>query len=150
MCPSRADLLQNSASSCISGGVTRLDWIQNESGWRAGRYQIELAAPGLWVCSRRHAYHPGHSTIEMTSGSLSALKVRVEKVEERRRNNRRFVFYLLATLLAMLGVGLAANWGADAASLVVLAFSLAGIVCFIRAIDAIVKRSWQALNLNYQ
>ena len=130
--------------------MTRLDWIRSEDGWRAGRYQIELAAPGLWVCSRTHPYRGDHATIEMTSGSLSALKARVEKLEGRRRNNRRFLVYLLATLVAMLGVGLGASWNADAASLVVLGFSLAAIVCFIRAIDAIVQRSWEALGVTYQ
>jgi hypothetical protein len=130
--------------------MTRLDWIRTEDGWRAGRYQIELAAPGLWVCSRRHPSRPDRSTIEMTSGSLSTLKARVEKLEGRRRHNRRFALYLLASLFAMLGVGLGASWNADAASLVVLVFSLAGVVCFIRAIDAIVQRSWEALSLTYQ
>lgn len=142
--------LQESGSSCINGEMYRLDWIRSESGWRAGRYHIELAAPGLWVCSRTSSRHADHSTIEMTSGSLSALKARVEKLEGRRRDNRRCVVYMLATLVAMLGVGLGASWDAAASSLVVLGFSLAGIVCFIRAIDAIVQRSWQALNLTYQ
>jgi hypothetical protein len=130
--------------------MTRLDWIPHQDGWRAGRYQIELAAPGLWVCSRRQVSRPDRPTIEMTSGSLSALKARVDKLESRRRNNRRFALYLLATVLAAVGVALGANWSAGAGSLVVLGFSLAGIVCFIRAIDAIVKRSWEALNLTYQ
>ena len=130
--------------------MTRLDWIRSEGGWRAGRYHIELAAPGLWVCTRGHPSRPDRSTIEMTSGSLSALKARVERLEGRRRHNRRFAIYILAAVLAMLGVGVGASWNADAASVVVLVFSLAGIVCFIRAIDAIVQRSWESLSLTYQ
>ena len=130
--------------------MIRLDWTRSESGWRAGRYHIELAAPGLWVCSRTQPYRPDRSTIEMTSGSLSALKAGVEKLESRRRDNRRCGMYMIATLLAVFGVALGANSTADAASLLVVGFSLAGVLFLIRAIDAVIQRSWEALNLTYQ
>lgn len=143
-------LLQKSGPCCISGGMSRLDWMRHGDGWRAGRYEIELAAPGLWVCSRRHRSRPERTTIEMTSGSLSALKARVEKMDSRRRGTRRSLTYFFAAMVAMLIVGLLAESSHGAAPIGVFVMSCLGIVFLIRAVDAVVQRSWEALNLHYQ
>lgn len=130
--------------------MSRLEWIQNEDGWRAGRYEIDLAAPGLWVCSRRYRTQPHARKIEMTSGSLSVLKARVERLDTRRAATRRFVSYILATLVSWSIVALGADWGHEAAPLVVFGFGFASVVFVIRAIDTVVQRSWESLRLTYQ
>lgn len=129
--------------------MSRLDWIRNEDGWRAGPYEIELAAPGLWVCSSRRG--PERFRIESTSGSLSALKTRVEKLHQRRKATRRAYINLIAAILSMLIVALGANWShGGAAAIVVFLFGVAALVFTMRAIDAVVLRSWESLRLTYQ
>ena len=130
--------------------MSRLEWFRNEDGWRAGRYEIDLAAPGLWVCSRRYRSRPHALKIEMTSGSLSALKARVETLETRRVATRRFGSYLLATLVSLLIVALGAGSASGAAPYVVFGFGCASLVFLIRAIDTVVQRSWESLRLTYQ
>lgn len=130
--------------------MSRLNWTQRGDGWHAGRYHIELAAPGLWVCSRRPSRPGDLPTIEMTSGSLQALKTRIERLEGRRRLSRRSAGYGIAFALSVLGTWLSMNWGHAVAPAGIVIFSLLGAVFALRAIDGVIERSWEALNLNYQ
>lgn len=80
----------------------RLSWIETLDGWISGRYQIELAAPRLWVLSRRPEAPPGSGPIPSelirTGGSLQEMKRVAEEVERRRRSRRRLQLHLTVTL----------------------------------------------------
>lgn len=130
--------------------MSRLTWTQRNHGWHAGRYQIELAAPGLWVCSRKGTRPADTPTIEMTSGSLSALKERIERLETRRRLAVSSLRYATASLVTVLVVALASIWAHDAAPAVVVVSSLAGVYFALKAIDGVINRAWESLSLNYQ
>lgn len=127
-----------------------LNWTKRRHGWHAGPYQIELAAPGLWVCSRKGSDHGGLPTIVMTSGSLRALKARVERTEVNRRLTRRSWQYVVALVLSLTVVAFASFSSGYMAPALVFVFSVLAAFFALRAIDGVVKRSWEALNLNYQ
>jgi hypothetical protein len=128
--------------------VSRLTWIERDHGWRAGPYEIELAAPHLWVCTRRG--RGGQVVVEATSGSLSALKTRMDRLESRRSSVRLSFLYLAAFLLSMTIVGIAAAGSLSAAPILVFVFSTVGVWAGLKSVDCVIRRSWEALNLNYQ
>jgi len=129
--------------------MSRLNWMKRRNGWYAGEYQIELAAPGLWVCSRRRGGEDV-PTILMTSGSLRALKARVERAEIRRQYAVRSWRYVAALVLSSGIVAVASTSSHDVAPILVFVFSVIGLFCALRALDGVIKRSWESLNLNYQ
>ncbi len=128
--------------------MSRLRWVERDHGWRAGPYEIELAAPQLWVCTRRLGN--GEVTVEMTSGSLSALKGRVERMEFRRQCGRRSLLYLAGFLLSMLLIAVAVVTSGPLTPLFVVLFTSVGIFSALRAADYVISRSWESLRLNYQ
>jgi hypothetical protein len=128
--------------------VSRLTWIERDHGWRAGPYEIELAAPELWVCTRR--LRNGRIKVETTSGSLKALKGSVEMRDARRRRLQQSLMYLGAFSLAMAVVAVAAAAGWALAPLLIVIFSSIGLLAVIKAVDCIVQRSWEAVRLHYQ
>ena len=130
--------------------MSRLAWTERSHSWHAGPYQIELAAPGLWVCSREGRRPTDPPTIEMTSGSLRALKTRVERHEIRRRHVLSTRRYTAASLVSLLVVAFASTWPHAVAPAVVVVFSVAGLMFAIKAVDSLVSRSWEAIRLNYQ
>lgn len=83
----------------------------------------------------------------MTSGSLSALKTRVEKMDSRRVDTRRSLLFLALFVLSMTGVGISA-----AAELTALAIGCAvmGLWSVLKALDCLLRRSWESLHLTYQ
>lgn len=128
--------------------MSRLTWIERDHGWRAGAYEIELVAPQLWVCTRRG--RNGSVTVEATSGSLSALQARIEKLDRRRTNLRLSLVYLAVFLLSMAVVVFAASTGLSASPLLVVLFSTVGLSAALKAVDCVILRSWESVNLNYQ
>jgi hypothetical protein len=130
--------------------MSRWNWTKWSHGWHAGSYQIELAAPGLWVCSRKGRDPDELPTIVMTSGSLRALKARVERAEVKRRLARRSWRYLAALVLSVTVVAFASFSSNAVAPALTLAFSVLSVFFALRAIDAVIKRSWESLSLNYQ
>ena len=100
--------------------VSRLTWIERDHGWRAGPYEIELAAPQLWVCTRRG--RNGRVTVESTAGSLSALKTRIERLEKRRNGFRNSLMYLAAFVSSMAVVVLAVEAEVSEAPMLVVGF----------------------------
>ncbi len=128
--------------------MSRLTWIEGDHGWRAEPYEIELAAPELWVGTRR--LRNGRVRVEMTSGSLKALKSGIEKRETRRRNLRQALVYLAAFSLAAIAVAVAAAIGSALAPAVIVIFSCVGLIAVIKAVDCFVERSWESLRLHYQ
>lgn len=125
--------------------MSRLRWIERGHGWRAGPYEIELAAPQLWVCTRRR--RDGSVEVMLTSGSLSALKKSVEKRDSRRRNLRRALGYLAVFLV---GMALAAGAAITQWPLFVLVFSSVAVFAGLKTVDCLVQRSWESLRLHYQ
>jgi hypothetical protein len=134
--------------SGMMADVSRLTWIERGHGWRAGPYEIELAAPQLWVCTRRR--RNGQVTVESTSGSLSALKTRIERLEKRRNGLRTSFAYFAAFLLSMAIVVLAVEAEVSVAPLLVVGFSIVGLWSALKAVDCVIRRSWESINLNYQ
>lgn len=128
--------------------MSRLTWIERDHRWLAGPYEIELAAPHLWVCTRRG--RSGLVTVEATSGSLAALKGRIEKLEHRRSKLRRSVVYLTAFLLSMTVVTAAPAANLSMAPLLVIVFSIVALWAILKSVDCVIRRSWESLNLNYQ
>lgn len=128
--------------------VSRLTWIETDYGWRAGPYEIELAAPQLWVCTRRG--RNGRVTVESTSGSLSALKTRMERLVKRRNGFRSSLVYAATFLASMTVVVLAVEAEVSAAPMLVVGFSILGLWAALKAVDCAIRRSWESLKLNYQ
>jgi hypothetical protein len=88
--------------------------------------------------------------VEATSGSLSALKTRMDRLESRRSSVRLSFLYLAAFLLSMTIVGIAAAGSLSAAPILVFVFSTVGVWAGLKSVDCVIRRSWEALNLNYQ
>lgn len=90
--------------------MARLSWIQTREGWRSGRYQIELAAPHLWVLSRvprRGSLSPIEPvTVLRTGGSLRELKHAADALEARRVKARRLLIHL-ASVAVLAGIAVA-------------------------------------------
>jgi hypothetical protein len=130
--------------------MRRLEWSQRQHGWHAGRYEIELAAPGLWVCTRYRVTGADRPKIEMTAGSLSALKTNVERIETRRRTTRRAILHLSVFLISLIVIATAS--GSDHGFATAIVFSFAGVSVFsaLRALDAVVGRAWESLSFIYQ
>lgn len=125
-----------------------LTWVERDHGWRAGPYEIELAAPQLWVCTRR--LRNGRVKVEMTSGSLSALQASVGERHRRRTQTRRSYTYLALFVVSLLITGVAAASGWAVAPLLVLVFSAVGLFAALKTVDCVVSRSWESLPLHYQ
>lgn len=125
--------------------VSHLMWVERDHGWRAGPYELELAAPQLWVCTR--SKRNGEVVVEMTSGSLSALKRRVEKLAHRRRNTKRSLFHLTAFAVALALALVAAIAGSSVTPLLVALFSSLGLFSLLKAVDYVIGRSWESVHL---
>ncbi|MFP3880835.1 MAG: hypothetical protein ACLFWH_00800 [Actinomycetota bacterium] len=128
--------------------MSRLTWVERDYGWRAGPYEIELAAPQLWVCTRR--LRNGQVRVELTSGSLSALRASVEVRHRRRAQTRRSLAYLVLFVASLLIAAVATLSGWSAAPLLVLVFSGIGLFSALKTLDCVVSRSWDCLRLHYQ
>lgn len=126
--------------------MSRLRWFRFDHGWRAGPYDIELAAPRLWVCTRRS----DGVEIVATSGSLRALKRTVTRIEERRQNRRQSMGYLVAFVVFVMAVIMVALLDTPHARLLLL--PLGGLALFTawRAIDFLTDRPWESIRLTYQ
>ena len=128
--------------------MSRLTWVERDHGWRAGPYEIELAAPQLWVCTRTK--RNGDVVVELTSGSLSALKRRVEKLAHRRRSATRALSYLTSFALTLALAALAVIAGSPLTPLLVCVFSSLGLFSILKAVDHVTGRSWESVRLDYQ
>ena len=128
--------------------VGHLDWVERDHGWRAGPYQIELVAPQLWVCTRR--LRDGRVRVEMTSGSLTALRATVGERHRRREQTRRSIRYLALFVSSLLVAGVVSVSGWAVAPLLVLVSSGIGLFAALKTVDCVVSRSWESLHLHYQ
>ena len=88
--------------------------------------------------------------VESTSGSLSALKTRIEKADSQRSSRRSALTYMAVFLISMIAVALAVEASASVAPMLVVGFSILGIWAALKAVDCVIRRSWESLKLNYQ
>lgn len=128
--------------------MSRLTWSERDHGWRAGPYEIELAAPHLWVCTRRR--RNGTTVIEMTGGSLSSMKEQVEGLYRRRHDLRRFSINLSLFTVFLALATLAAGWASPPGPLLVIILSILAVRAALKAIDCVLRRSWESVSSNYQ
>lgn len=86
----------------------------------------------------------------MTGGSLSSMKERVESLDRRRHDLRRFVIHasLFASTLAL--VALVAGWASPPGPILVIALSILALRAALKAIDCVLRRSWESVSSNYQ
>jgi hypothetical protein len=129
-------------------------WTETRDGWQSGRYLIELAAPQLWVLSRRPK-RDGSAPIDSwqvirTGGSLRALK-RAAAELERRRERRRGLIIHVVIMLVMAGIAAAAamlDWAlAIPAVIGVFAIALKTLVVWV---ETATGNAWSVLSEHYQ
>ena len=132
-----------------------LTWSETLNGWMSGRYQIELAAPRLWVLSRRpkttdDTTRPLPAKLVGTAGSLRELKHLAGEIERRRRGRRRLLTHLLAAIVltTVTFFGSAHGWDLTIPALVaVLVIALRTLVMWV---DHVTGSAWSVVSDNYQ
>lgn len=134
--------------------MSRLTWTETLDGWISGRYQIELAAPHLWVLSRRRKRNDGSGPVPArvirTAGSLRELKRITGDLERRRLRRRRLVIHLILTLAVTSAavVGAVMGWDLTIPALVaVFAFLLRTLVVWV---ENATGSAWSVISENYQ
>ncbi len=86
----------------------------------------------------------------MTSGSLSALKARIEMLEFRRSCARRSLIYLAGFVLSLVSIAVAVVASDPLTPLVVILATSVGVFSAVKALDCVISRSWESLRLDYQ
>jgi hypothetical protein len=134
--------------------MSRLTWIETLDGWMSGRYQIELAAPRLWVLTRRpksiEDSGPVPSVVMRTAGSLRELKAAADELERRRLRRRRMLIHLLATVIVITAavIGWSLGWDLTIPALVAV-FAL-GLRTFVIWVDQATGGAWSVVSDTYQ
>jgi len=129
-------------------------WTETRDGWQSGRYLIELAAPQLWVLSRRPKRDEGAPIdtwqVIRTAGSLRALE-RAAAELDRRRERRRGLIIHLVIILVMAGIAATAAMLDSAlaipAVIVVFAIALKTLVVWV---ETATGNAWSVLSEHYQ
>jgi hypothetical protein len=132
----------------------RLVWTETRDGWQSGRYLIELAAPQLWVLSRRpkrgEAAPINTWELVRTAGSLRQLKGAATEME-RRRCRRRGLFL---HVVAMLGLAVVAGIAYVLDSVLVVPAMVGVLALFLRAlvvwIETRTGNAWAVISQHYQ
>lgn len=132
----------------------RLVWTETLYGWQSDRYAIELAAPQLWVLSRRPKrgeHKPiGTWSVIGTAGSLRELKAAAAELEGR-RDRRGVLLIHLAIVLTLSGLAVAAaafDWALlIPAVIAVFALSLRALAMWI---ESVTGGAWSVLSQHYQ
>lgn len=88
--------------------------------------------------------------VEATSGSVTALKRRIERMEDRRRGWRRSLGYLAVSALTIAVLMIAAILESTWTPALIVVCSALGIFSALKALDCAVSRSWESLRLDYQ
>jgi len=132
----------------------RLVWTETLYGWQRDRYTIELAAPQLWVLSRRPKRGGdtpiGTWSVIGTAGSLRELKAAAADLEGR-RDRRRVLLIHLAIVVTFSGLAVTAaalEWALlIPAVIAVVALSLRALVMWI---ESVTGGAWSVLSQHYQ
>jgi hypothetical protein len=136
--------------------MRHLTWTETLDGWISGRYQIELAAPRLWVLSRRPkttddtTRRPLPAKVVSTAGSLRELKHQAGVVEGRRLGRKRLLTHLLAAIVLTTAAffGSALGWDLTIPALVaVFGIALRTLVTWV---DHATGSAWSVVSDNYQ
>ncbi len=132
----------------------RHTWTETLDGWISGRYHIELAAPRLWVLSRRPKRTDGSGPVPAevvrTAGSLRELKQLADELERRRLRRRRLLTHLALTsaVVAVAMIGAALGWDLTIPALVaVFAFALRTLVIWV---ENATGSAWSVISDHYQ
>lgn len=134
--------------------MSRLVWTETRDGWQSGRFLIELAAPQLWVLSRRpkrgDAAPIDTWEVVRTAGSLRQLKSAATELE-RRRNRRRGLFLHVA---AMLALAVVASIAYVLESVLVVPAMVGVLALFLRTlvvwIETTTGNAWSVISQHYQ
>jgi hypothetical protein len=86
----------------------------------------------------------------MTSGSLGALKTRIEVLDLRRRCARRSLVYVAGFVLSLLSIAVAVVASGPLTPLIVILATSVGVFSAVKALDCVISRSWESLRLDYQ
>jgi hypothetical protein len=135
--------------------MRRLTWTETLDGWISGRYQIELAAPRLWVLSRRpkttdDTTRPLPAKLVGTAGSLRELKHQAGVIERRRLGRKRLLTKLLAAIVLTTAAffGSAFGWDLTIPALIaVFGIALRSLVMWV---DHVTGSAWSVVSDNYQ
>jgi len=132
----------------------RLTWIETLDGWKSGRYHIELAAPRLWVLSRRPrkagGLGPVPARVERTAGSLRELKYFADELERRRLRTRRLLVHLAGTVAVLTIAVIGAVLGWDLTIPAVIAVFVFCLRTFVVWVENATGGAWSVLSDNYQ
>ncbi|MGH8952625.1 MAG: hypothetical protein ACRDX9_14545 [Acidimicrobiia bacterium] len=134
--------------------MSRLVWTEELDGWHSGRYQIELAAPHLWVLTRlgKRADDPEMTGCKVlkSAGSLRGLKRAAAELEWARERRRRLLIHLgIMTMLAAFAV-LAALLEWDLAIPAVVAVFALALRILVLWVEGTTGSPWSVLSEHYQ
>jgi hypothetical protein len=132
----------------------RLVWTETLYGWQSDRYTIELAAPQLWVLSRRPKRGEdtaiGTWSVIGTAGSLRELKAAAAEMERRRDRRRVLLIHLaiVVTLSCLAVTAAALDWALlIPAVIAVVGLSLRALVMWI---ETVTGNAWSVLSEHHQ
>ena len=132
----------------------RLVWTETLYGWQSDRYTIELAAPQLWVLSRRPKRGEdtaiGMWSVIGTAGSLRELKAAAAEMERRRDRRRVLLIHLaIVVTLSCLAVTAAAL---DRALLIPAVIAVVGLSlrALVMWIETVTGNAWSVLSEHHQ
>ena len=134
--------------------MSRLVWTETRDGWQSGRYLIELAAPQLWVLSRRPKRGDdapmNYWEVVRTAGSLRQLKSAASELERHRSRRRGLLIHVAA--MVILAVVAVAAYVLD--SVLVVPALVAVFALFLRtlviAIETATGNAWSVISQHYQ
>jgi hypothetical protein len=134
--------------------MSHLAWTETLDGWIGGRYQIELAAPRLWVLSWCKSEPIGDAlipaTVMKTGGSLRELKRLAEQLEGKRRSRKRLTIHLSA-LVVLLATTIVGGALAMVFAIPTLAATfVVGLRTAVVWIDHVTGSAWSVVSENYQ
>ena len=135
--------------------MRRLTWTETLDGWISGRYQIELAAPRLWVLSRRpkttdDTTRPLPAKLVSTAGSLRELKYLAGEVERRRLGRKRLLTHLFAAMLLTTAAFFGSALGWDLTIPALVAIFWIALRTLVMWVDHVTGSAWSVVSDNYQ
>jgi hypothetical protein len=134
--------------------MSHLAWTETLDGWIGGRYQIELAAPRLWVLSWCKDEPTGEAlipaTVMKTGGSLKELKRLAEQLEAKRRSRKRLTIHLSALVLLFTATIIGGALGMVFAIPALAATFVVGLRTAVVSIDHVTGSAWSVVAENYQ
>lgn len=78
------------------------------------------------------------------------MKEQIERLARRRHDLRRFSIYLSLFAVSLALVALAAGWASPPGPVLVIALSILAVRAALKAIDCVLRRSWESVSSNYQ